>query len=89
MSLKVKRRFEPGSLLIVEWQVEEASTPRFFLSRVVRVASQKDQSWLHGCTLLAELTCAELLALLAAAPRARRALAASRRRMSQSVHSRS
>jgi hypothetical protein len=87
ISLKLKRRFEPRAMLVVEWQLGERSTPRFFLGRVVRVAQQEDLGWLHGCTLLGELTCAELLGLLAKAPRARRALAASRRRMTESMQS--
>ncbi len=88
LSLKLQRRFEPRAMLVVEWQLGEGSTPRFFLGRVVRVSQQEDQDWLHGCTLLGELTCADLLSLLAKAPRARRALAASRRRMTESRQSR-
>lgn len=61
--LTMFRRFEPGTLLVLELQ-DRDGVPRLLLARVVRIAKQVRGRWYHGCTLEAELDEQELEALV-------------------------
>ena len=62
--LLMSRRFEPGTLLVVEVDLPQADCPRMFLGRVVRVAMPVKGRWVLGCALSAPLAKDELSTLV-------------------------
>ena len=58
------RRFEPGTELFVELQVEPSSPPQRLTVRVVRVQSETAGHWVHGCEFDSPLSEKQLKALL-------------------------
>jgi hypothetical protein len=64
ISLTSERRFEPRSLLLVRWQPGAEASSQYFISRVARVAAQRNQQWLLGCVFLHKLSLEELAVLM-------------------------
>jgi hypothetical protein len=67
IGLRVDRRFEPDTLLMVDLHDLPEGTPdhtRTLLVRVARVTPHDDGTWILGCSLMHKLTEADLLALL-------------------------
>jgi hypothetical protein len=60
VGLLLPRRFEPGTLLIVQLDPSTAPHAVYMLARVVRIAAQGDGNWLAGCTFIGELSGQEL-----------------------------
>jgi eukaryotic-like serine/threonine-protein kinase len=56
IAILVHRRFEPGTVLILNVQGQGALRPRQLLMRAVRVARTAPREWLIGCTLVHKLT---------------------------------
>lgn len=63
MGLILNRRFEPGTLLVVDLQDAEQAAHRTLLVRVARV-HKEGQIWLLGCEFIHKMTEQELLALM-------------------------
>jgi hypothetical protein len=64
MGLVAERRFEPGTLLVVDLKDGDEATRFSPLARVARVTRGEGRSWFHGCTLLGLLTSEELQDLI-------------------------
>lgn len=64
VGLLVQRRFEPGTLLVLEL-AGAARRPVSVLARVVRLAARSDGWWLVGCTFFGEVDEEELRAFRA------------------------
>ncbi len=64
LGLLVNRRFEPGTLLIVDVQDAEQTISRSMLVRVVHAVREKDNAWALGCSFPTPLSEAELLSLM-------------------------
>ena len=62
--LVVNRRFEPGTLLLVDVQDAEQTTNRSLLVRVVHVEREQEQFWFLGCSFPTALSESELLSLM-------------------------
>jgi hypothetical protein len=60
VSLLVRRRFEPKTLLVVELTTVDPALPRTLLVRVVNVRPAKRREWLLGCALVQGLSEDEL-----------------------------
>ncbi len=54
------RRFEPGTLLVIELSDAEPGGPTLLGARVVRAQPQADRKWLLGCELMGNLAEHEL-----------------------------
>jgi hypothetical protein len=63
VGLLVPRRFEPGTVLILELGAADRRVP--VLARVVRLVVWADGEWLVGCSFVGEISTEELLPLLA------------------------
>lgn len=63
LSLVMDRRFERGTILVIELQDDAAAVAAPFLARVARCVSRKPD-WLIGCTFVRELDDDELQALV-------------------------
>jgi hypothetical protein len=63
LALVLGRRFEPGTVLSVDWTSEDASLSRGLLLRVRYVKPQGFGHWLIGGAFLQPLACEELQAL--------------------------
>jgi hypothetical protein len=64
VGLCVNRRFEPGTLLVVELQDFDQTASRTLLVRVARVQKEDRDAWILGCEFIHKMTEAELLALM-------------------------
>jgi hypothetical protein len=64
VGLVLGRRFEPGAGLAIELPDTDSQPGDTLLVRVVRVQAQPGGRWLHGCTLISELSQDELESLL-------------------------
>jgi serine/threonine protein kinase len=64
LALTLGRRFEPGTVLNVDWLGKEASQSTTLLLRVLYVKPKDFGHWLVGGAFLQPLTCEELEALL-------------------------
>ena len=62
--LLLSRRFEPGTLLVVDVRDPTGQATRMLVARVVRVASLTRGRWIHGCAFSAPLTAEDLDSLL-------------------------
>jgi PilZ domain-containing protein len=67
--LLLSRRFEPGTLLVVDVHDAEGQATRMLLARVVRVSSLAKGRWVLGCTFTVPLTPEDLDSLLKPSPR--------------------
>jgi hypothetical protein len=68
--LVMSRRFEPGTLLVVEVNAPQQDSPRMFLGRVVRVTMPAKGRWVLGCALSAPLAKEDLAILVKIRPAA-------------------
>jgi hypothetical protein len=64
LGLVVNRRFEPGTLLIVDVHDVEQTTNRSLLVRVVHAVRDLDNAWFLGCSFPSAMSEAELLSLM-------------------------
>ena len=64
MGLVVSRRFELGTLLIVDLEDADHTSRSSMLVRVVRISQESKASWLLGCAFTTKLTESELLSLM-------------------------
>jgi hypothetical protein len=64
MSLGVERRFEPGTLVLVDMPPTTQCLVRSLLARVKHVRQADDGSWILGCAFLKPLSNAEVQDLL-------------------------
>lgn len=64
MGLLLARRFEPGTTLSIELNVEPNSPPHRFPVRVQRVQQDRAGHWIHGCAFVSPLTDTGLLEVL-------------------------
>lgn len=55
LSLIISRRFEPGTLLVLELEHSDAAVPRTLLVRVANVRQQPRRKWLLGCSFVRAL----------------------------------
>ncbi len=62
--LLLSRRFEPGTLLVVDVHDGQGQATRMLLARVVRVTSLAKGRWILGCTFTVPLTPEDLDSLL-------------------------
>jgi hypothetical protein len=62
--LLLSRRFEPGTLLVIDVLDGHNQPARMLLARVVRVASLARGRWILGCTFTVPLTSDDLDSLL-------------------------
>jgi PilZ domain len=62
--LFLSRRFEPGTLLVVDVQDPSGQATRMLVARVVRVSSPVRGRWILGCAFSVPLTPDDLEALL-------------------------
>ena len=66
--LRIKRRFEPETMLRLEVLVDPAEAPILLLARVIHVMENPDESFSLGCSLANPLTEEELNKLIAPGP---------------------
>jgi hypothetical protein len=71
VGLLLSRRFEPGTILLLDLRGTTAASPRRLLMRVVRVRAQGQLQWLVGCQLATALKPAEMQELQSASAGAR------------------
>jgi serine/threonine protein kinase len=64
VGLLANRRFEPGTVLIVEIKDAQGGTDRMLLVRVVRVVEESLRKWVLGCEQCRELGTDEVQAML-------------------------
>jgi hypothetical protein len=62
--LLVSRRFEPGTLLVVDVHDPTGQATRMLVARVVRVSSLTRGRWIHGCAFSMPLTAEDVGSLL-------------------------
>jgi hypothetical protein len=62
--LMLSRRFEPGTLLVVEANLPREESARMFLGRVVRVSVPTQGRWVLGCALSTPLAKDDLATLI-------------------------
>jgi hypothetical protein len=62
--LLLSRRFEPGTLLVIDVHDEQNQPTRMLLARVARVGSLARGRWILGCTFSVPLTTEDLDSLL-------------------------
>jgi hypothetical protein len=65
VGLLMARRFEPGSLVLLEVQGATASYPVCVLARVVRVGARKAGQWVIGCSFVDKISAEEFKVLRA------------------------
>jgi len=63
----VDRRFEKGTTLFIECQIEGAESSGPFMARVVHATPQSRGSWIIGCAFIKQLTAEEVEDLLRSA----------------------
>lgn len=64
ISLLLTRRFEPGTLLVIELENKEQSLSHTLVGRVHKAALSSNGSWELGCTLASKIAEDDLQALL-------------------------
>jgi hypothetical protein len=64
ISLLLTRRFEPGTLLVIELEKKEQSLSHTLVGRVHKAALSSNGSWELGCTLANKIAEDDLQALL-------------------------
>ena len=65
IGLHLTRRFEPGTLLVIELEKKEQSLSHTLVARVVHASpSQNGSGWMVGCTLANKIAEDDLQALL-------------------------
>jgi PilZ domain len=62
--LLARRRFEPGTLLTIEFQPANDRAPRFVTARVVHISPEGEGSWRIGCQFPTPLVEDELQSVL-------------------------
>jgi hypothetical protein len=62
VGLLIRRRFEPGAILIIALPGQEPGTSHAVLARVVH-ATRQDKGWLVGCAFISNLSNEELEAI--------------------------
>jgi hypothetical protein len=62
--LLLSRRFEPGTLLVVDVHDTAGQATRMLVARVARVTSLTRGRWIHGCAFSVPLTAEDLESLL-------------------------
>ena len=62
--LLLSRRFEPGTLLVVDVHDPAGQATRMLVARVARVTSLTRGRWIHGCAFSVPLTTEDLESLL-------------------------
>jgi len=65
LSLVLDRRFEPGSLLLIELADKAKSGARYWSVRVVNVTAEVKRRWIMGCQFIRPLSEHEIQALVA------------------------
>jgi hypothetical protein len=65
LSLVLDRRFEPGSLLIIELADKAKAGARYWSVRVVNVTPEVKRRWIMGCEFIRPLSEQEIQALVA------------------------
>lgn len=69
IGVRVGRRFEPGTPLVMEIQTSTKNDSRLLLARVARARQLANREWELGCILTDELKASDLLALARPDPR--------------------
>jgi hypothetical protein len=64
IGLVLTRRFEPGTLLVIELEKKTASLSHTLVGRVVHATAQNNGGWMIGCTLANKIAEDDLQALL-------------------------
>jgi hypothetical protein len=64
LSFLLNRRFDPGTLLIIELSDKAKGRARAFLVRVVHATLEKETRWIIGCKFVSPLNEEELQTLL-------------------------
>jgi hypothetical protein len=64
ISLIMSRRFEAGTVLVVELDNTSGDESILLLARVVRVTERRRDDWIMGCTLSKQLSTNELTGLV-------------------------
>lgn len=64
IGLLLTRRFEPGTLLVIELEKKTASLTHTLVGRVVHATAQTNGGWMIGCTLANKIAEDDLQALL-------------------------
>ncbi|MBY0527509.1 MAG: PilZ domain-containing protein [Gemmataceae bacterium] len=64
IGLVLTRRFEPGTLLVIELEKKTASLSHTLVGRVVHATAQTNGGWMIGCTLANKIAEDDLQALL-------------------------
>jgi hypothetical protein len=66
VGLTLRRRFELGTMLSIDWCPSDLPKLPSLVVRVVRVFHMPDNTWQHGCELIGDIDSEELAAFLAA-----------------------
>ena len=66
--LRIKRQFEPGTILRLEVLVSPEETPILLMARVIHVTANPDESLSLGCALTTPLSEEELNKMIAPGP---------------------
>ncbi len=64
IGLALTRRFEPGTLLVIELEKKTQSLSHTLVGRVVHATAQTNGGWMIGCTLANKIAEDDLQALL-------------------------
>jgi hypothetical protein len=64
IGLHLTRRFEPGTLLVIELEKKEPSLSHTLVGRVVHATQSSTGGWMVGCTLANKIADDDLQALL-------------------------
>jgi hypothetical protein len=64
LALRLHRRFEPGTLLVIEWPDEAKEESRSFAVQVIHATAEGHRLWIVGCEFLRSLSEEELQALV-------------------------
>ena len=64
IGLRLERRFQPGTPLIVEMSGTSGEPSRFLSVRVVHTTLYTDGQWYHGCKFVVDLSEEDLQTLL-------------------------
>jgi serine/threonine protein kinase len=64
IGLLLARRFEPGTELFIELENGTSNPPKKLVTRVIRVQSERNGHWVHGCQFLNPIVEGELASLV-------------------------
>jgi hypothetical protein len=73
VGLTLRRRFELGAMLSIDWCSSDLPKLPSLVVRVARVFHMPDNTWRHGCELIGDIDSEELAAFLAASQAAAQA----------------